>query len=1581
MWASSIFKKVSRLAGLSSAAAKSENRMKSRRRKLACQLRVEQCERRDLMAGDWVKMDTDSPGGGDTMVMLSDGSVMAKAQGDSPNWYKYTPDRNGYYEHGTWTALAPMNVGREYFGVNVLPSGKVMVLGGEYTNNGQPETNTGEIYDPVANTWTPIANFPEAHFGDGPTALLLNGKVLAGHLDSSRTYIYDPQANTWSQAASLLNNDRSAEEGWVKMPGGNIVTYEISGSAPQTSQYYNSAVDRWFNLGSLVEPLHTNGGNNNIVPELGPGVVLPNGNIFWAGATTHTAVYNTSIGVWRAGPEIPGGLGAMDAPGAVEINGKVLFAAGPIGPTFPGPTTMMEYDPVSDTITPVNSGIFPQAPFTSRMLTLPSGQIMVTSGAGKFYLYNPDSPGRPEWAPHIFNIQSTGTNYVLAGTQLNGVTGGATYGDEGDMASNYPLVQFIRSNGELFYGQTHDWSTNDFQTGQNIVSTQFDFPANQPRGAYLTRVSANGQTSNLVLGVYTSAGVNNITLRRDPGILGNYEILNGGVQLDSFPAEVFKQVEVLVDNAGATINIQDTLPGVTLTVRGHGDTQVRVGKNGNTQGIQGDVYLLDADNRLSVTVDDSADPAARDASIFASSEFGTVNGLSPVPIHFRINDMGTHSLTVQGGVGNNSFSIEQLVGAFPIELKTGVGMDLVNVRETVTPLSIDGVAGLDSVRIGHGIMQNIRGSVNITSQTGSVDVTVDDSQEALGTIVTMNDGLLHGFGPADVTWHAKNATSGGVANLNVRLNNANATLNILNTSDFGPNGATTITNGSYATQIAVAATNGNLNLDGANGAQIVVVGSNHTVANIRGAVNAYNSKPGYTDLTIDDSAQTAAATSRLVDGKLTGLAPASISWSNPAALPLPFGIVNSQLRLGSGADQLSIESVGPVPALQVVAGDGSNKIVVLGNSSNLSVQGARGVTQVVVGNGTVSDVRGKLHLQSTISPMGLTIDDSIDSQNQQLLTVNRGAISGLGGLDIDWNQASAVGGPGLGTLAVLSGTGTNAIDIRDTSPFANTTLNLGHGTSVKTVNVRATTGSLNIDGVDSVAEVTVSQNSILSGIAGSIQFTHAATGRMNLLLDDVRNTSNKTIRMNQTSINGLAPVPLTFGAFTGHISVLAGIGLNTWNIQDTVPNSTTVLQSQGATTTVNVMATTGVLGLSNLAGAENIVIGSLAPNQGGTVQNIKGNISISSMEPGVSTVVIDDVADTAKRTVKVTNPVDHPEYTSIQGLAPAFITAETIVTPTGTYGARVIRVHGGSGQDTVLMERVGTGVALNYSTGGGNDTVSVTQANAKITLDGGSGNDTFNIGSGQIDPIGTLTLIGGTGTDQVNVDDHTKPGNDSYALTNAAITRSNWTGRVNYSSMEGVKLTAAQGNNLVTMSSAAPNVAYVVNGGAGNDTINASASSVGVTLLGGSGNDVLKGGSGNDWLLGGFGNDQLEGNGGRDILVGGSGSDKLFGGDGDDILLASGLTYYNESTGGINKTAMDAIMREWSNVNAYADRISDLLGTGLGGLNGPYRINASTIVRDSAIDELTGGAGSDWFVSDAIDRLKDRLATEITTTV
>src|SRR5262249_55224877 len=95
-------------------------------------LAVEWLEDRRLLAGSWSTLTNLAPSSTGTMMLLTDGTVLAQQSGVSNGWYKLTPNASGSYVDGTWSTLAPMHEPRLYYGSNVLPDGRVFVIGGEY---------------------------------------------------------------------------------------------------------------------------------------------------------------------------------------------------------------------------------------------------------------------------------------------------------------------------------------------------------------------------------------------------------------------------------------------------------------------------------------------------------------------------------------------------------------------------------------------------------------------------------------------------------------------------------------------------------------------------------------------------------------------------------------------------------------------------------------------------------------------------------------------------------------------------------------------------------------------------------------------------------------------------------------------------------------------------------------------------------------------------------------------------------------------------------------------------------------------------------------------------------------------------------------------------------------------------------------------------------------------------------------------------------------------------------------------------------------------------------------------------------
>ena len=444
--------------------------------------------------GTWTALAHAPPAGLDNALLLSDGTVICG--NGNQNWYQLTPDSHGSYVNGTWGQIAATTYGRLFYSCDVLPNGNVYVAGGEYGNG----RNYAELYNPLANTWTVIPQPSGAGYGDACSKILPGGNVLQGSTGSA-TYLYQISSGTIVNTTSALGNQNEAC--WVRMPNDNVVTLD---TGTQNSEHYVPSLNAWYADGGVPVALYGYGA------ELGAAFVLPNGKMFQLGATPHTAIYTpggslTAAGSWVAGPDVPNGLGQVDAPAAMMANGRILCAVGPTN-GFNGPTSYYEYDYTANNFTLVNSpgGVDGNPPFVTSMLDLPDGNILLIDGQGttSLYVYQPAGTPLAASQPAISSIvENADGSYHLTGTGLNGITGGAAYGDDWQMDTSYPLVRMTNNvSGNVYYARTYNWSSTAIQN-PNPATTEFMLPAGLPAGTYALVVTANGNASAPVTFVYS----------------------------------------------------------------------------------------------------------------------------------------------------------------------------------------------------------------------------------------------------------------------------------------------------------------------------------------------------------------------------------------------------------------------------------------------------------------------------------------------------------------------------------------------------------------------------------------------------------------------------------------------------------------------------------------------------------------------------------------------------------------------------------------------------------------------------------------------------------------------------------------------------------------------------------------------------------------------------------------------------------------------------------------------------------------------------------------------------------------------
>src|SRR6516164_3324478 len=139
------------------------------------------------------------------------------------------------------------------------------------------------------------------------------------------------------------------------------------------------------------------------------------------------------------------------------------------------------------------------SPTHSRPSALPAGTILFIGGQNttSLYVYTPDGTPLAAGQPGIYSItENANGSYHLTGTNLNGISEGAAYGDDEQMDSNYPLVRMTNSiSGNVYYARTFNWNSASVQTGGRVVATEFTLPQNLPAGNYSLVVVANGHPS------------------------------------------------------------------------------------------------------------------------------------------------------------------------------------------------------------------------------------------------------------------------------------------------------------------------------------------------------------------------------------------------------------------------------------------------------------------------------------------------------------------------------------------------------------------------------------------------------------------------------------------------------------------------------------------------------------------------------------------------------------------------------------------------------------------------------------------------------------------------------------------------------------------------------------------------------------------------------------------------------------------------------------------------------------------------------------------------------------------------------
>jgi hypothetical protein len=230
---------------------------------------------------------------------------------------------------------ATMTSLRAAHAATLLPNGKVLLTGGQIDNNNGDGSATAELYDPVANSFTPLTATLTTPRGGHTSTLLPNGRVLiAGGFNNNSislntAELFDPVTQTFTPVIAAMTSHRANHMATL-LPSGQVL---LTGG---------SSAGVTFNTAEVYDPV---------------------GNSFTALVPTMTTVRSVHTAT-------------------LLPNGRVLLAGGGIlqaSGAFTVFNTAELYDPVANSFTPLATTMTtPRIGHAASLL--PNGQVLLTGG-------------------------------------------------------------------------------------------------------------------------------------------------------------------------------------------------------------------------------------------------------------------------------------------------------------------------------------------------------------------------------------------------------------------------------------------------------------------------------------------------------------------------------------------------------------------------------------------------------------------------------------------------------------------------------------------------------------------------------------------------------------------------------------------------------------------------------------------------------------------------------------------------------------------------------------------------------------------------------------------------------------------------------------------------------------------------------------------------------------------------------------------------------------------------------------------------------------------------------------------------
>jgi hypothetical protein len=273
-------------------------------------------------------------------VKLNDGRVFVT--GGSTNFTPNLLSSTEVYTPGTglWTAGPPMSSQRYYHTATMLADHRIVVLGG-VASGGGTTVAVGDIYDATISGAAPTATAPMGHPRAGHTATLLpTGSVLVvGGDNSAFAYqpaeLWNPTSGTWSATANqpastrIFHSATPYTDGTgakvLIAGGGTNNTNPTGGAAATSADSFNPTTSQFTPVAPLPEAHSYNQGvllahDNQVLITGSVGTAATPGN-------TVTRFFDPASGTWKAGDSLTDSRGGFHT-ATLLSDGTVLVAGG-----------------------------------------------------------------------------------------------------------------------------------------------------------------------------------------------------------------------------------------------------------------------------------------------------------------------------------------------------------------------------------------------------------------------------------------------------------------------------------------------------------------------------------------------------------------------------------------------------------------------------------------------------------------------------------------------------------------------------------------------------------------------------------------------------------------------------------------------------------------------------------------------------------------------------------------------------------------------------------------------------------------------------------------------------------------------------------------------------------------------------------------------------------------------------------------------------------------------------------------------------------------------------------------------------